>query len=216
MDSATQAAVAQADAVFAETINQSLGILYTSWLSMGLFLGDWSSSMAFEWRMLKNPRWIHLAYFSARIGGFIALLTYVLDDLIGSPSMPSNSCHINNKFLSVFSLISSGAGQLIFVLRCMVIWQFQKAIVAVLSVLWAVSVLSYVTQIIFIDATQSDYGLILCQLKRPHASESIPLFAAVATDTVIIGLTIWGLSQSTLRGAYRSKLHESLFRDGFV
>lgn len=207
-----QAAVAATTQTWVETINTSAGIIFTIWFSFGLFVGDWSSCFAFEVRLLQERKATAILYFGARIFGFASVFTYVLTTLLGSPTSPSNSCLVNDKLLATFTLVANTFAQAIFMLRCLAVWNWNRVVKYLFAVLLLATVGGYAIYIHFITATQSQYGLLYCQLEQPSKWESIQFFITTLCDTIIIGLTVVKLRQNPRT----SRVQQLLYRDGII
>ncbi|KAI0056582.1 hypothetical protein BV25DRAFT_1920832 [Artomyces pyxidatus] len=179
----------------------------------GIYIWEFVTTCNFELEVLRRRRpyrWTIWVYLCVRISTLIAFSFMFVD--IGP--WTSESCRIGDIITFAFSYLSVASASLIIVIRTAVLWNYNRAAVALSVGIWAVSTALNIRDLTLVEAYYDPQADICMQISTNRSQANA--VGILVSDLVLLGTMLAGLHRH-----YDAKdgffgLWRLLFRQGVI
>jgi len=196
----------------AEVAQDQLVVTKLSHAMAGLYAWEFITTLDYEWSIIRGHRpyrWTIWVYSLTRVAGLVSLTLNV----VGTDVMIYN-CEVGILFELAFGYLAIVSGSLLIVLRIIAIWNKNKIMSVIATIVWVVNVSCLIQGIARIRTTRAPVAATCVVLNVP--STKLNVVVTLSTDIVLLVIVLIGLLRLGFheRGAFG--MGHLLWRQGLI
>jgi len=179
----------------------------------GLYIWEFVTTLDYEWRVIQGHqpyRWTIWIYSFTRL----STLAAVIGNITSLNITGQTNCQALSTISFIFAYMTSVSSSLLIILRIIAIWNKNKVIVSLVTIIWVANISFIIYGIIQLRSAWISAQRV-CSIPD-YESNKVTIIFMVITDCFLLTVMVIGLLRMRIHGAGTFSLGQLLWKQGII